>query len=969
VLAPALLLTPFVAIDRAAAQCAPATPVNGADVTCKGATGSPNTPVGYGDGNVSPNSITVQSGASVTGSDRGLQFFDGTVNNFGTITAGNLGIGIFAKGTATVSGSGKITAGAGGDGIAALGDANVSGSGTITAGTGGFGIEVNGNANVKDFSGAITAGARGFGIRANQGNANVTGFSGTITAGDGGTGMKATLGDANLTGSGKITTGTNGIGIQAGRDANVTNFSGAITAGTGGFGIQAGRDANVTGSGKITAGDKGTGIQAGRDVNVTGFSGAITAGVGGVGINAFGDANVTSFSGAITAGENGRGIIAGGDANVTGTGKITAGMNGFGILTGGNANVTDFSGTITAGANGASIFAHGNANVTSFSGNITAGDKGVGIETEGDANVSGSGAITAGAGGIGIAAGRDANVTGFSGAIRAGDQGVGISANGTANLTDFSGAITAGAKGVGIFASTANVTSSGTITAGAGGIGIQAGTANLTNFGTITVGAKGIGIDAGTATVFNSGAIRAGTGGFGIVTGTANLTNSGTISGGIGIFGAGISNITNSGIIIGLDGTAMRLGGKADTLTLLPGSRILGAIDMGGGNDVVNFVSPGGVAQLVTLNNFTGTISTSGVGPIVHNTSQIATLDPTAFGQTDRTLMDFTGGVSSLVQSRLGGAPPNGSIQAVSYAPDGAMPNGLIRKAPFAGYAAPTVVWTGGFGGTRTQDATGDLFHATSSVWGGLLGVDRQVRGDLLIGGFVGGGTGRLTINKSSEGVHTDYLAGGVYGRFDWASHFLDFTVQGGSAENKSNRLVMSNLALSTNGLETATARYSGWYVSPELTYGMRYAIGNGNMLTPFARVRYLAGIFDGYSEQGSGQNLSVGRRTLQDVEERSELELSKTASFGNDATMKTSVHGGVIALQRLGDTNVNTVLIGQNLTFAMPGKDSTVGAVAGTGVDVTIGKSVSVFGAFEGTVMSDKSRTATAKAGLRVGF
>lgn len=408
------------------------------------------------------------------------------------------------------------------------------------------------------------------------------------------------------------------------------------------------------------------------------------------------------------------------------------------------------------------------------------------------------------------------------------------------------------------------------------------------------------------------------------------------------------------------------LGNSADRLTLLPGSRIFGVIDMGGGNDVVNFVSGGGVAQVITLNNFTGTINTSGVGPVVHNTNQIATLDLTAFGQADRTLMDFTGGISSLVQSRLGGASPNGSIQAVSYAPEGAMPNGLIRKAPSAGYAAPTVVWTGGFGGVRTQDATDETFRSRSTVWGGLLGVDRQVRGDLLVGAFVGGGTGRLTVDKNSQSVHTDYVGGGVYGRFDWASHFLDFTVQGGSAENKSTRLVITNLKL--NGLENATARYSGWFVSPELTYGMRYAFGNGNMLTPFARVRYLAGIFDGYSEQGSAQNLSVGSRTLQNLEERGELELSRTASFGNE-TIRTNLHGGVIALQRVGDTNFNTVLIGQSLAFAAPGKGSTVGAVAGAGFDLTIGKRVSVFGAAEGTVMSDKSRTVTAKAGMRVGF
>jgi len=144
------------------------------------------------------------------------------------------------------------------------------------------------------------------------------------------------------------------------------------------------------------------------------------------------------------------------------------------------------------------------------------------------------------------------------------------------------------------------------------------------------------------------------------------VTNSGTITGLAGILaGSGAFTISNSGTIIGTGSRAIALTNNADTLTLLPGSRIFGVIDMGGGNDVVNFVSGGGVAQLVTLNNFTGTINTFGVGPIVHNTDQIATLDTSAFGQTDRTVMDFIGGVSSLVQSRLGGAPPNGSIQAV----------------------------------------------------------------------------------------------------------------------------------------------------------------------------------------------------------------------------------------------------------------------------------------------------------------
>jgi hypothetical protein len=84
---------------------------------------------------------------------------------------------------------------------------------------------------------------------------------------------------------------------------------------------------------------------------------------------------------------------------------------------------------------------------------------------------------------------------------------------------------------------------------------------------------------------------------------------------------------------------------------------------------------------------------------------------------------------------------------------------------------------------------------------------------------------------------------------------------------------------------------------------------------------------------------------------------------------LKAAATLGVIGLERAGNPTINTVLLGQNLSFVTPGQGNAFGGVFGMHLDYRAMPNVALFVAGEGTVMSDKSQSFAATGGARVSF
>src|SRR5436190_15137073 len=240
----ALTVAPFAWVGEAQALCSPNAPtVDGAIVTCSGATLNQNTPNGYGTATDINNTYNIQVGASVDGTNLGFKYDKGAIfNNSGAISgivaiAGGdatvhnlLGgatisgiVGAVSANLLTLDNAGTISATGGASEALNVTDLNLNGNtGTITARLAGIHL-LGGNATINSTGTISGTGLGGFGIRVQGGATQTINASGNMGAGTisgEAAGIKSEITNANLivsNGTGTIigTNAATGIGILA----------------------------------------------------------------------------------------------------------------------------------------------------------------------------------------------------------------------------------------------------------------------------------------------------------------------------------------------------------------------------------------------------------------------------------------------------------------------------------------------------------------------------------------------------------------------------------------------------------------------------------------------------------------------------------------------------------------------------------------------------------------------------------
>lgn len=526
------------------------------------------------------------------------------------------------------------------------------------------------------------------------------------------------------------------------------------------------------------------------------------------------------------------------------------------------------------------------------------------------------------------------------------------------------------------------------------------------NYGLISsTDGDGIDVDGGNpndetnviTSLVNHGTIRAGDDGIDVGTLT-RLLNTGIIYGGFtgdietsGIAAAVITEIINSGTIrtggdINIEHAIEERGrpeitgppllpaitGGDTSLTLNAGSILIGLIDLGGGVNTLNigagrslnsrFDSDDGAATLPVIGSLAGhLVAFDGSA----TQRQIVAVDLSAFVSFDDALAALTSGFGGAVQSR----------------------QSALRSDPALGFSAGDETgaqhlnsnrfWVEGFGAYRQDqsDRTGSDFD---SLTGGLVaGGDVPLDAITSVGVMAGFAASTSDNEINTQATDATSYFGGIYASTQAGGIFWDASLTLGYTDYDAERITANNLV--ANGLETARADYSGWFINPQITMTREAAnplagrTFHGFSASPAleqSMTLSYAGLFmDGYTETGTTNPLTLDDRSVHIASARAALTLPFERIEADGALTTLRLIGGLEARTQFGDDTIAGTLLGQAVSTTLDDDAFTGGAFLGLAGEYETTTGLTAYANLEAMLETDMSYQLSATAGLRIAF
>ncbi|MFY2823798.1 autotransporter outer membrane beta-barrel domain-containing protein [Ruegeria sp. MALMAid1280] len=392
--------------------------------------------------------------------------------------------------------------------------------------------------------------------------------------------------------------------------------------------------------------------------------------------------------------------------------------------------------------------------------------------------------------------------------------------------------------------------------------------------------------------------------------------------------GGAAATIVDSGVLSSSNGLAINLRDDGnDTVTLLPGSILNGAIDFGNGNDgmgganandidtlniaaglntTVDFADDSSVMGDSDLASAPEIINFGGAGMLINGGLTAIAVDTSGFAAQGTFISDLTDAIFNTIDT----------ADLVPSAPDNQVSRSFASWDRF-GVESGSQAWISVLGGYREVEADGSNVGYDHHFYGLVGGVES---GEILDTGSLGflAGYSDSHVSLDLDAGETDITSyfGGAYWKRDFSGFSLNAAFVAGATDNEATRNV--------NG-DQAEGDFDGMFLAPSLAVSA--PIKAWSIPAYFsARANYVLLQLDEYTETGTDLPLTVEDRKVSLFNTRPQVNFPQAFAHSDGGITDLNLSVGIDATFDAGSDEVDAIAAATPFSFVANAEDAAAG-------------------------------------------